>query len=69
MHFSSMRSDLTALERAFDLARSGKCHNVMEIALKLKSEGYSLQHLEGPTLQKQLRDLIEVAMNRDGTRH
>ena len=69
MHFSLMRSDLTALERAFDLARSGKCHNVMEIALKLKSEGYSIQHLEGPMLKTQLRDLIDAAMNRDGTRH
>ena len=68
-HSPFMRNNLTVLERAFDLARSGKCHNVMDIALKLKSEGYSLEHLEGPMLKTQLRHLIEVAMKRDGARH
>ena len=64
-----MRNNLTVLERAFDLARSGKCHNLMDIALKLKSEGYSIAHLEGRMLKTQLRHLIDVAMKRDDARH
>jgi hypothetical protein len=67
-HFALMHSDLTALERAFDLARSGKCHNIMDIYLQLRAEGYSLDQLEGPLLKSQLRHLIEVAVKRNAPR-
>jgi hypothetical protein len=53
-----MRTNLTALERAFDLASSGKCLSVMDIALSLRAEGYSATQLEGPALKKQLVELI-----------
>ena len=58
-----MRTKLTALERAFELASSGKCLSVMDIALSLRAEGYSVDQLEGPALKKQLLDLIEKAAN------
>ena len=47
----------TALERAFDLARSGKYAGVSELRQQLKIEGYSPEQLSGPALLRQLRDL------------
>ena len=52
----------TALERAFELARSGRCLSVSDIAHKLHAEKYDLSQLEGPVLKKQLAELIEEAM-------
>jgi len=51
----------TALERAFEVARSGRCLNIRDIAFKLNSEKYDISHLEGPALRKQLMELIEKA--------
>ena len=45
------------LERAFTLARSGEYAGVAEIRAQLKTEGYALHQLEGPSLMRQLRDL------------
>jgi hypothetical protein len=47
----------TALERAFDLARSGKYAGVSALRQQLKIEGYSPEQLSGPTLLRQLREL------------
>jgi hypothetical protein len=47
----------TALERAFDLARTGKYASVTELRVQLKAEGYSGEQLTGPKLLRQLRDL------------
>ena len=47
----------TTLERAFELARSGKYAGVSELRQQLKTEGYSPDQLTGPTLLRQLRDL------------
>ena len=55
----------TTLERAFDLARSGDYASVSEIRTKLKSEGYSLSQLEGPTLLRQLRELCTASKPAD----
>ncbi len=53
-----MTSDrLTAIERAFELAKSGDCANVAELRKQLRSEGYPEYHLVGPSLSRQLRDL------------
>jgi hypothetical protein len=49
---------LTPLERAFELAKSGRCGSVDEIRRVLHGEGYGTLQLEGPVLRKQLRDLI-----------
>lgn len=51
----------TVLERAFELARSGKCLNVSDILKRLKSERYDIGQLEGVALKKQLMALIEEA--------
>ncbi len=49
----------TLLERAFDLARSGKVRSVSDIRLTLKREGYSEHELQGASLLAQLRQLIQ----------
>ena len=55
----------TALERAFELARSGTCLTITDIAQKLHSEKYPIEQLEGPLLKKQLQELIERATKPD----
>jgi hypothetical protein len=54
----------TPLERAFELARSGKCLSVRDIAYQLHAEKYDIAQLQGPTLRKQLLELIEEATKR-----
>ncbi|WP_160297763.1 DUF116 domain-containing protein [Devosia chinhatensis] len=49
---------MTPIERAFELARSGKCRTLTEIKSALKSEGYELATVTGGTLAKQLRGLM-----------
>jgi len=53
----------TTLERAFDLARSGRYASVQEIRLALKGERFDNveAHLAGRSLVRQLRDLCEQA--------
>jgi hypothetical protein len=51
----------TALERAFELARSGDCAGLSEISRCLGHEGYSSLQIEGPVLKKQLARLIKEA--------
>lgn len=52
-----------ALERAFELARSGRCHTIRDIAYKLHPEKCDISHLEGPALRKQLQSLTDGAIN------
>jgi hypothetical protein len=47
----------TTLERAFALARTGDYTNLSELRAQLKIEGYSLSQLDGPSLQRQLRQI------------
>jgi hypothetical protein len=51
----------TTLERAFALAHSGRYLSVSEIRSQLRSEGYDISQLSGPSLQKQLRELCAGA--------
>lgn len=62
-----MEDKLTAIERAFELARSGKCYNLMDVSLQLKTEGYSIAPIEGPTIKMQLRHLIDISTKRELT--
>ncbi len=48
----------SALERAFELARSGQVKNVDQIKAKLSREGYDQEQIFGKTLTRQLGDLI-----------
>lgn len=52
---------MTALERAFQLARSGRVAGLTDIVTSLKRDGYSASQLEGPLLKRQLADLIKAA--------
>jgi hypothetical protein len=61
-----MSRHTTALERAFDLAREGKCNSVADIVRKLNAEGYSGSQVEGATLRKQLSTLIKSARIANG---
>jgi hypothetical protein len=56
----------TALERAFQLAESGKCSTIGDIRKALSDEGYPQTELTGPALLKQLRQLMRSA--KAGTR-
>ena len=47
-----MRENVSALERAFELAATGRYATAREIRLKLAREGYQYQQVQGPTLRK-----------------
>jgi hypothetical protein len=51
----------TALERAFDLAKSGGCISVEDIKRCLRLEGYGDSQVTGTALRKQLQGLIAEA--------
>jgi hypothetical protein len=59
-----MHMNKTAIERAFELARSGRFAKLEDIKAQLKLEGYSDAQVIGPTLFRQLRKLISEAKNR-----
>lgn len=54
------------VERAFELAKSGACHNVSDIRRQLKLEGYSSyeEHLAGVSIKKQLLALMKLTCGR-----
>lgn len=54
-------NDKSTIERAFELARSGRCNNTSDIRKTLREERFDLKQLEGPTLAKQLRAAIRAA--------
>jgi hypothetical protein len=56
-----MDYNVTALERAFQLAKSGECASVGELRKRLKEEGYSVQKIVGRSLSRQLEALIKAA--------
>jgi hypothetical protein len=56
-----MDQRMTALERAFQLARSGSVASLTEIVSSLNREGYSGNQVEGRVLKRQLADLIKAA--------
>lgn len=52
----------STVERAFQLARTGACHSVVEIRRRLYAEGYDgvHGHLIGSTIQRQLRETLSA---------
>jgi hypothetical protein len=56
-----MNDSPTAIERAFQLANSGRYASVVHIQRALKAEGYSRDQVAGPSLHKQLKGLIRSA--------
>jgi hypothetical protein len=59
-----MDQRMTALERAFQLARSGTVAGLTDIITSLKRDGYPASQIEGPLLKRQLADLIKAARGR-----
>jgi hypothetical protein len=57
----SMEANKSCLERAFEIARSGRVPNFPFLVKQLKSEGYGQDQVQGPALKKQLNALIEKA--------
>jgi hypothetical protein len=51
----------TALERAFEPARSGRFASVEAIKKQMKAEGFSVQQITGSSLSRQLVALIRAA--------
>ena len=60
---SVMDHSITALERAFQLARLGSCSSVKDIKKRLVAEGHSVTKITGKVLSKQLDVLIKAAMS------
>ena len=56
---SAMYQNVTAVERAFQLAATGIA--IVLIRKQLKKEGYNLNQIEGRQIVRQLRDIIEKA--------
>ena len=57
-----MMEHISAVERAFQLAKSGNVRSVDEIKGLLSREGFARAHLDGtPTLSRQLREAIKTA--------
>lgn len=58
-----MDPNKTALERAFELAKSGRYQTVADVRRAVSSEGYAQQQISGPALARQLRKLIVLAVS------
>ena len=62
-----MTARRTALERAYELAKSGECVGVPEIRARLRAEGYPYSEvrdqLYGQTISKALRRLCIAALS------
>lgn len=53
-----MRANVSAIERAFQLAETGRYLTVTEIKLRLHAEGYHHGQIEGPVLCRQLGEVM-----------
>jgi hypothetical protein len=58
-----MKPNMTAIERAFELARSGHVASVADIRAQLKREGYEQSLVVGRVLTSQLRCIIDSMHN------
>lgn len=58
---------VSQLERAFQLAQSGRCTTVADIKRKLREEGYQDDQVEGPLLFGQLNSLMKKSASQQGT--
>jgi hypothetical protein len=64
-----MKDRPTALERAFQLARSGRPKSINDIKRELAKEHYSNSQIMGNTLRKQLLALIQEAQALNSSAH
>jgi hypothetical protein len=59
-----MESNKTALERAFELARSGRYLRLEQLLRRLNNEGYLGEQVTGPVVRKQLNQAIKESRSR-----
>ena len=59
-----MEINKTALERAFELARSGRYLRLDQLLRRLNSEGYLGEQVTGPAVRKQLSQAIKESKSR-----
>jgi hypothetical protein len=59
-----MDPKVTALERAFQLADTGRFATVDKLKKQLDREGYQSRTVLGPVLESQLRNRIKAAVDR-----
>jgi hypothetical protein len=50
------------IERAFELARSGRCGTTEEVFRALEKEGHDARRLLGPYLMRQMRAVLHEAL-------
>jgi hypothetical protein len=60
-----MDRNITALERAFQLARSGDCETIDKLKAKLRDEGFDQWVLVGPSLMNRLGTLMRNHHRKD----
>lgn len=51
----------STLERAFEMAKSGRYTTMSELRAAIKAEGYTVAQIEGPALGRQLRRLMDAS--------
>jgi hypothetical protein len=56
-----MDQNATAMERAFQLAKSGIYRSVEDLKRRLRTEGYATTQITGGALIRQLKELIRAA--------
>ena len=56
-----MKLGITPLERAFELAKSGRLSSVSEIRRALSKEGYETTQMDGPLLRRQIMAIIKAS--------
>jgi hypothetical protein len=59
-----MESNKTALERAFELARSGRYLRLDQLLRRLNNEGYPGEQVTGPAVRRQLNRAIKESKSR-----
>ena len=52
-------TSMSTLERAFELARSGRVASVPDLRLMLAREGFMVSQIDGPELGRKLRNRIQ----------
>jgi hypothetical protein len=62
-----MDQNVTALERAFQVAKSGNVATLDALKHQLRTEGYSDATVTGKALTRQLRDLIDASQKPEQT--
>jgi hypothetical protein len=61
MMMNPLNAEKTALERAFEIARAGRCRSPEDIRRQLRDEGYNQYQIAGPLLGRQLIELSRMA--------